>query len=130
MKTTTILAILVGALMLLFIQPVFAQTDNDSPAEIGSGAWGSTDPSDSDVATPPSFNAALPSFDEPYNDGQVLAPAPNQPEEPAPESMFVPQGPVGLIERPGLPPISPSSPELTPPDSFATPAGGFDGRIH
>lgn len=111
--------------MLLFIQPVFAQSDNDSTAEIGSGAWGSTDPSNSDVAAPPSF-----SFDEPLDDSPVLAPAPEQPEAPAPESMFVPQAPVGLIERPGLTPISPTSPELIPPDSFARPAVGFDGRIH
>ena len=53
MKTTTLVATLVGALVLLFIQPVFAQTDNDSIAEIGSGAWGSSDPVDSDEAPLP-----------------------------------------------------------------------------
>jgi hypothetical protein len=166
MKTTTLVVILVGASALLFIQPVFAQTDNDSPAEIGSGAWGSTDPVDSDQFIPPSYvasarsfdenwrdNSALapapnlsevpppvysdeatpplygainpsylnPSYDETRGDGSVLAPAPEQPDASAPESMYVPQGPVGLIERPGLTPISPTSPELLPP--------AFDGRI-
>jgi len=170
MKTTTIVATLIGASVLLFIQPAFAQIDNDSPAEIGSGAWGSSDPVDSDQVSPPSYvagtpsddqswgdNPALapapdlsevpapvysdeatpplygainPSYDETWSDGSVLAPAPEQPEASAPESMYVPPGPVGLIERPGLTPISPSSPELLAPDSFARPAGGFDGRIH
>jgi hypothetical protein len=174
MKTTTLVAILIGASALLFIQPVFAQTDNDSPAEIGSGAWGSTDPVDSDQFIPPSYVASAPSYDENWRDNSALAPAPNlsevpapvysdeatpplygainpsymnpsydepwggdsalapapeQPEASAPESMYVPQGPVGLIERPGLTPISPTSPELLAPDSFARPAGGFDGRI-
>jgi hypothetical protein len=196
MKTTTLMATLVGALVLLFIQPVFAQTDNDSIAEIGSGAWGSSDPVDSDVVPPsnsatrdsyaqtwddgllapvpklpaapgpvyseamppsygdtapfygdiaPSYATTLPPYEGTWGDGSVLtpapeqaeAPAPEQPEESAPESTFVPQAPVGLIERPGLTPISPSSPELIAPDAFARPAGGFhspvggfEGRIH
>jgi hypothetical protein len=211
MKTTALLATLVGASVLLFIQPVFAQSDNDSIAEIGSGAWGSSDPVDSDVVPPsnsatrpsysetrddgllapvpklppapgpayseeampssygatapmygatapmygdtapmygdtaPSYGDTTPSFAETWGDGAVLMPAPGQPEalapeQPearAPESMFVPQGPVGLIEPPGLTPISPTSPELIPPDAFARPAGGFhstvggfNGRFH
>lgn len=166
MKITTLVAILIGASAILFNQPVFAQVDNDSPAEIGSGAWGSTDPVDSDLVTPRSYVVSAPSFDEnwgdspalmpapnlsgipapvysdeatpplygainpsylnpsydePSGDGTALAPAPEQPEEAAPESMYVPPGPVGLVERPGLTPISPTSPELLPP--------GFDGRI-
>ena len=196
MKTTALVATLVGALVLLFIQPVFAQTDNDSIAEIGSGAWGSSDPVDSDVV-PPSNSATRPSYAETWGDGlmapvpklpaapgpayseqaipslygdaapfygdiapsyggtpaygenwgdgavltpapeQYEAPAPEQPEESAPESTFVPQAPYGLIERPGLTPISPTSPELIAPDAFARPAGGFHstvggfaGRIH
>ncbi|MGC2494211.1 hypothetical protein [Candidatus Binatus sp.] len=88
----------------------------------------------SDEATPPLYGAINPSYinppyDETGGDGAVLAPAPEQPEALAPESMYVPQGPVGLIERPGLTPISPTSPELLPPDSFARPGAGFDGRI-
>ena len=190
------MATLIGASALLFIQPVFAQTDNDSIAEIGSGAWGSSDPVDSDVvppsnsatrpsyaetwgdgllapapklpaapgpayseeAMPPSYGDAAPfygdiapsyggtpAYGENWGDGAVLtpapeqyeAPAPEQPEESAPESTFVPQAPYGLIERPGLTPISPTSPELIAPDAFARPAGGFHstvggfaGRIH
>jgi hypothetical protein len=164
MKTTILVATLVGALVLLFIQPVFAQSDNDSIAEIGSGAWGSSDPVDSDIVPPapgpayseeamppaygdtapfygdiaPSYAATLPPYEGTWGDDSVLTPAPEQAEAPAPESMFVPQGPVGLIERPGLTPISPTSPELIAPDAFARPAGGFhspvgggyDGRIH
>jgi hypothetical protein len=182
MKTTTLLATLVGASTLLFIQPVFAQTDNDSIAEIGSGAWGSSDSVDSDQAKPSSYGASTPSFDgwgdapvlapapklpeapgpvysdpamppsyaatlppygdtapsygdtppsfeETWRDGSVLTAAPGQPEAPAPESAFVPQGPVGLIERPGLAPISPTSPELIAPDAFARPAGGFQSPV-
>jgi hypothetical protein len=204
MKTTALLATLVGASVLLFIQPVFAQSDNDSIAEIGSGAWGSSDAVDSDVVPPsnsatrpsyaetwgdgllapapklpkapgpvyseqamppsygatapmygdtapmygdtaPSYGDTTPSFAETWGDGAGLMPAPGQPEALAPEqpearapqSMFVPQGPVGLIERPGLTPISPTSPALIPPDAFARPAGGFhstvggfNGRFH
>jgi len=187
MKTTALVTTLVGALVLLFIQPVFAQSDNDSIAEIGSGAWGSSDPVDSDIVPPsnsatrssyaatwddgllapvpklpaapayseeamppeysdtapfygdiaPSYAATLPPYEGTWGDDSVLTPAPEQAEAPAPESMFVPQGPVGLIERPGLTPISPTSPELIAPDAFARPAGGFhspvggyDGRIH
>src|SRR5258708_32646571 len=185
MKTATLVATLVGALMLLSFQSVFAQTDNDSIAEIGSGAWGSSDPVNSDVVPPsnsatrssyaetwddgllapvpnlpaapgpvyseeamppsyadsapfygdiaPSYAATLPPYEGTWGDGSVLtpapeqaeAPAPEQAEAPAPESMFVPQGPVGLIERPGLTPISPSSPALISPDAFARPAGRF-----
>jgi hypothetical protein len=176
--------------MLLVVQPVFAQTDDDSIAEIGSGAWGSSDPVDSDLVPPsnsatrssyaetwddgllapvpklpaapgpvyseeamppsygdtapfygdiaPSYAATLPPYEgTTWGDGSVLTPAPEQAEAPAPESMFVPQAPVGLIERPGLTPISPTSPELIAPDAFARPAGGFqssvggyNGRIH
>jgi hypothetical protein len=199
MKTTALVAILVGAFALFFIQPVFAQTDNDSIAEIGSGAWGSSDPvtsndvpassyaaanhpyegtwDDAPVLAPmpklpaapgpayseeamppsygdtapfygdiaPSYAATLPPYEGTWGDDSLLtpapdqaeAPAPEQPEAPAPESMFVPQGPVGLIERPGLTPISPTSPDLIAPDAFARPAagfhspvGGYDGRIH
>jgi hypothetical protein len=198
MRTTALVAIVVGSLVLRFVQPVFAQTDNDSIAEIGSGAWGSSDPVDSDKLPPPSHGAAIPPYEETWGDSpdlspmpklpkapgpayseqaipplygdeatdpmygdtpsyggtpsygqtwgddtaltpapeQYAAPAPEQPEESAPESTFVPQAPYGLIERPGLTPISPTSPELIAPDAFARPAGGFHssvggfGRIH
>ena len=183
MKTTAVLAILIGASVLLLTQPVFAQADHDSSSEIGSGAWGSTDPVDSDNVPPPSAsydashhlfddlsptypstysslaqadhdspseigsgawgstdpvysdepNApspyALPSYDEPFDTGPALAPAPEQPAESEPGSMYVPPAPYGLIEVPGHPPISPTSPELIPPDSLGRPATAFDGRI-
>jgi hypothetical protein len=177
---------LVAASALLFIQPVFAQADHDSPSEIGSGAWGSTDPVDSDNVPPPSasyaasphlfddlsptYPSAYPSFaqadhdspseigsgawgstdpvysdepnapapyalrsyDDPFTAGPALGPAPEQPAESDPGSMYVPPAPYGLLEVPGHPPISPTSPELIPPDAIARPAGsfGYDGRIH
>ena len=131
MKTTGLMAILVAASAFLFIQPVFAQADHDSPSEIGSGAWGSTDPvySDEPNASSP---YGLPSYDESFAGYPALAPAPEQPAESDPGSMYVPPAPYGLVEVPGHPPISPTSPELIPPDSFARPAGsfGYDGRIH
>jgi hypothetical protein len=190
MKTTALVATLLAASMVLIIQPVFAQSDNDSIAEIGSGAWGSSDPVDSDQTTAPSYAATtrpyeeswgdgllapvpklpaapgpayseeamppsygdtapfygdiapsyaatLPPYEGTWGDGSVLTPAPGQPEAlapeqleaPAPGSAFVPQGPVGLIERPGLTPISPTSPELIAPDAFARPAGGFQSPV-
>ena len=190
MKTTALVATVIGSLMLLFVQPVFAQTDNDSVAEIGSGAWGSSDPVDSDNVPPSSYAAAnhpyegswddspdlspvpklpkapgpayseqaipplygdvatapmygdtpsyggTPSYGENWGDSAVLTPAPEQSEGPAseqpesaPESTFVPQAPYGLIERPGLTPISPTSPELIAPDAFARPAGGFHSSV-
>jgi len=65
MKTAAVV-ILVAASALLFIQPVFAQADHDSPSEIGSGAWGSTDPVDSDNVPPPSasYSASHHLFDD------------------------------------------------------------------
>jgi hypothetical protein len=190
MKITALVATLVGVSALLFIQPVFAQADHDSIAEIGSGAWGSSDPVDSDNIPPssyaatshpygeiwddglqapvpklpaapgpayseqamppsygdgapfygdiaPSYAATLPPYEGIWGDGSVLTPAPEQsvapaPEEPeysAPDSTFVPQAPYGLIERPGLTPISPTSPELIAPDAFARPAGGFHSPV-
>jgi hypothetical protein len=70
-----------------------------------------------------------PSFDQPRDDGSVLAPAPEQPLDPELGSIYVPPPPVGLLEQPGYTPINPTSPELLPPDSFARPAGGFIGPV-
>ena len=107
MKITKLVATLAGASMLLIVQPVFAQTD-EAPA------------------------APDESFEEPWTDGPILAPAPVQPEEAAPGSMYVPPPPVGLIEPFDHPPISPNSPALIPPDSVGIPAGGFhpEGAFH
>jgi len=108
MKTTTVVAALVAASAIVFVQPMFAQTDGGSTAESG--------------------GAVAPSFEEPWgesSDGPALAPAPESPVEPQPGSMYVPPPPVGLIERPGLTPISPTSPELLPSTSMAGTGGGF-----
>ena len=70
-----------------------------------------------------------PSFEEPWSDGSdgsALAPAPEQPVEPEPGSMYVPPAPLGLIDPVGHPPINPNSPELTPYVSPGViPNGGF-----
>ena len=92
--------------MLLIVQPVFAQTDGASAASAEAG------------------DAYDPSFEEPWGDGPVLAPAPSQPEAAAPGSMYVPPPPVGLIEPFDHPPESPNMPMLEPPDSMNIPAGG------
>ena len=113
MKTTTLAATLIGA-GLLFIQPAFAQNDGGSAGQIYSEAGD---------ATPPSF-------EEPWDaGGPALAPAPETPDYVEPGSMYVPPPPVGLIEPENHPAISPTSPTLIPPDSFARPAGVFNGRI-
>ncbi len=108
MKITKLAATIVGASVLLFIQPVFAQTYGGSAAQASSDG-----------------DAYDPSFEEPWADGPVLAPAPSQPEDSEPGSMYVPPPPVGLIEPFGHPPESPDSPTLIPPDSMGIPAGGF-----
>jgi hypothetical protein len=85
-----------------------------------------------------SGGAIAPSFEEPWGDamssseGPALAPAPEESVEPESGSMFMPQPSVGLIERPGFTPISPTSPTLIQPESFGAAAGGFqpDGGFH
>ena len=98
---------------IVFVPPIFAQAESEG--------------------------AVPPSFEEPWGDaasssyGPVLAPAPEEPLAAEPESMFVPPPPVGLIERPGLTPISPTNPELMSPASPGLAAGGFhsfDGGFH
>ena len=53
-----------------------------------------------------------PSFEEPWSDGTDLTPAPEQPVQPEPGSMYVPPAPLGLIDPVGHPPINPNMPEL------------------
>jgi hypothetical protein len=122
MKTTTLVATIIAASALVFIQPVFAQTDGGSSSEL------STDTQESPMD---------PTFEEPWVDGPVLTPAPEQPVQPQPGSMYVPPPPVGLVEPFGHPPINPNSPVPIPHYSlgfanglhseggFNAPAGGF-----
>ena len=111
MKTTTLAAALVAASALVFVRPTFAQTVMGDTAESGA--------------------AVAPSFEEPWgdgvssSDGPALAPAPESPVAPEAGSMYVPPPPVGLIERPGLTPISPNSPALLPSTSMPEAGGGF-----
>ena len=73
-----------------------------------------------------------PSFEEHWSDGPALTPAPDQPMQPEPGSIYVPPPPVGLIDGLGHPPINPNLPELPPASmGFANggfhPEGGFQG---
>ena len=109
MKTTTLVATIAAASALVFVRPVFAETYAGFP-----------------VSSPDSQESSMePSFEEPWSDGPVLTPAPEQPIQPEPGSMYVPPPPVGLIDGIGHPPINPSFPELTPSPSLGIASGGF-----
>jgi hypothetical protein len=110
MKTTTLVATFVAASALVFIRPVFAQTGGISPSEI------STTMQDSSMD---------PSFEEPWGDGPALTPAPQQPVQSQPGSMYVPPPPVGLTEPFGYSPITPDGLDRIPPDSMGIAGGGF-----
>jgi hypothetical protein len=112
MKTTTLVATIAAASALVFFRPVFAETYAGFPVI-------SSDTQESQESS------MEPSFEEPWHDGPDLAPAPQQPIEPAPGSMYMPPPPVGLIDPAGHPPINPSLPELTPYDSTGIANGGF-----
>ena len=111
MKTTTLVATIVAASALAFIRPVFAQSGSGYTSEISPDAQESS---------------MDPSFEEPWHDGPDLAPAPQQPIEPEPGSMYVPPPPVGLIDGVGHPPMNPNLPELMP----STPLGVANGGFH
>ena len=105
----TLVAIIVAASALAFIRPVFAETYAGYPVISSESQESSMDPS----------------FEEPWHDGPDLAPAPEQPIEPEPGSMYVPPAPVGLIDGVGHPPMNPDLPELTPSPSLGIAGGGF-----
>jgi hypothetical protein len=116
MKTTTLVATIAAASTLLFIRPVFAETYAGYPVI------------SQDTQESSQESSMEPSFEEPWSDGSdgpVLAPAPEQPLQSEPGSMYVPPPPVGLIDGVGHPPINPSFPELPPPDSLGVANGGF-----
>jgi hypothetical protein len=114
MKTTTLVVTIAAASALVFIRPVYAETYAGFPVI-------SSDTQESSDSPGPSME---PSFEEPWSDGQVLTPAPEQPVQPEPGSMYVPPPPVGLIDGVGHPPINPNFPEL-PPNSLGSANGGF-----
>ena len=116
MKTTTLVATVAAASTLLFIRPVFAETYDGFPIIS----------SDSQESSPDTEGSSMePSFEEPWSDGTELTPAPEQPEQPEPGSIYVPPAPLGLIDPVGHPPINPNMPELTPYVSPVIPNGGF-----
>jgi hypothetical protein len=123
MKTTTLVATIAAASALVFIRPVFAETYAGFPVIS----------SDSQESSPDTEGSSMePSFEEPWSDGSALTPAPDQPMQPEPGSMYVAPPPVGLIDGLGHPPINPNLPELPPASmGFANggfhPEGGFQG---
>ena len=115
MKTTTLVATIAAASTLLFIRPVFAETYDGFPIMS----------SDSQESPPDTEGSSMePSFEEPWSDGTDLTPAPDQPIQPEPGSIYVAPPPVGLIDGFGHPPINPNLPEL-PPNSMGFANGGF-----
>jgi hypothetical protein len=118
---TTLVATIAAASTLLFIRPVFAETYAGFPV-ISSESPESFDSQESSDSQEPSME---PSFEEPWSDGSVLTPAPEQPMQPQPGSIYVPPPPVGLIDGLGHPPINPSFPELPPSGSMGFANGGF-----
>jgi hypothetical protein len=115
MKTTTLVATIAAASTLLFIRPVFAETYDGFPIMS----------SESQESSPDTEGSSMePSFEEPWSDGTDLTPAPDQPMQPEPGSIYVAPPPVGLIDGLGHPPINPNLPEL-PPNSMGFANGGF-----
>jgi hypothetical protein len=115
MKTTTLVATIAAASALVFIRPAFAETYAGYPVIS----------SDSQESSPDTEGSSMePSFEEPWSDGQVLTPAPDQPMQSEPGSIYVAPPPVGLIDGLGHPPINPNLPEL-PPNSMGFANGGF-----
>jgi hypothetical protein len=119
-RRASLVATFVAGAALALVPPAFAQTGGDSLDD-----W---QPSMAPNQAESEDNGAT-SFEEPWDDGPVMAPAPEQPVDPAPGSTFVAPPPVGLIEPWGHPAISPTSPTLIPPDSFARPASGFSSNV-
>jgi hypothetical protein len=114
-------AISVVALALVYIQPVFAQTDRGfATPEIPTDRQGSSTVPDLGESSP--LNpSSLP--------GPALAPAPTEPVDPQQPPMlggFLPE-PAGRPIEPWVDPAIPAtSPMLTvPPGSMARPGGGF-----
>jgi hypothetical protein len=121
-RRASLVAAILAASALFFVRPGFAQvpagSDPDNPEP-----WGSTI-----VTSPANSGDATPySFDEPYDyaarssDGAALAPAPEEPADTAPGSIFVPPPPVGLVEQYGHPPMNPDLPELMVPSAIGRP---------
>ena len=139
-RRASLLVTLVGASALVFIEPVFAQTDYDTgtPNPIGSRVANpadAPDPIGSTVVNPADAgDATPPSFDEPWvapsygaeGGAAGLVPAP-QSEAPEQSPIYTPPPPVGLIETPGRPPVPYNNPQFLPPETMARPEGRFGG---
>ena len=124
-RRASLVATFVAGAALALTPPVFAQAGGASAAETPADNWeSSVSPNQAE-----SEDTGAPSFDVPWDDGAAMAPAPEQPVEPAPGSMFVAPPPVGLIEPWEHPAISPTSPTLIPPDSMGRPVAGFPGPV-
>jgi hypothetical protein len=124
-RRASMLAAIVAASALVFVQPVFAQVPSGSNPD-DPEPWGSTIvPNTSDYG-----DTNLYSFNEPHDyaapasESPTLAPPPQQPAGTEPGSIYVPPPAVGPFEPYDYPPI-----DTAPPDSFARPDGGFRGAV-
>jgi hypothetical protein len=128
-RCACLVATILAASAVIFAEPVFAQVPGASPS-----------PTDSGDASIYSFDHSfddprwvlLPSYDDPYAD-----PAPQQPAENLPGSMFLLQPPVGLVDPFGLSPVNPATkpelmlpkPELMLPETMGRPADALEAPV-
>jgi hypothetical protein len=126
-RRASLAATILAASALVFVRLGFAQvphgSDPDNPEP-----WGATivtNPANSAEASPYSFDEPY-DYPAPSSDGDALAPAPEEPADTAPGSVFVPSPPVGLVEQYGHPPMNPNFPELMVPNTMGTPPGELE----
>jgi hypothetical protein len=120
-RRASLVATILAASAVIFAEPVFAQVP------------GGFDPDDPNFYSfdDPSW-VPLPSYDDPYP-----APAPQQPAENLPGSMFFLQPPAGLVDPFGLSPVSPATmpelklpkPELMLPETMGRPADALETPV-
>ena len=143
-RRASLVATILAASAVIFAEPVFAQVPGgshpDDPEPSGSTIISSPGPTNSGEASIYSFDHSLddprwvllPSYDDPYP-----APAPQQPAENLPDSMFFLQPPVGLVDPFGLSPVNPATmpelmlpkPELMLPETMGRPADALETPV-
>ena len=144
-RRASLVATILAASAVIFVEPVFAQVPSGSHPD-DTEPWGSTiisspSPTNSGDTSIYSFDGhsfddpswvPLPSYDDPYP-----APAPQQPAEDLPGSMFFLQPPVGLVDPFGLSPVNPATmpqlmlpkPELMLPETMGGPADALETPV-
>jgi hypothetical protein len=144
-RRASLVATILAASAVIFAEPVFAQVPSgshpDDPERWGSTIISSPSPTNSGDASVYSFDdhsfddprwVPLPSYDDPYP-----TPAPQQPAENLPGSMFFLQPPAGLVDPFGLSPVNPATmpelklpkPELMLPETMGRPADALETPV-